>query len=1039
MALQTLNTIQSGVQSSYSDKYIKQALSNLGQRTGTRGDSIINQDFKITDIKNFDVDINTVNYICVAYDPLSGDMDCIYNDNILQADHSNMFTSLDIVDIVEVNNVPIVEYIGDWNDLNTVRIYKNHINNSYFVSGVCLNNGVATEIIALEFDENTNTILNGLSLVVDNNFVSFVIGQTIDGNIQIKDNVKFQIQNSNNLTFNTLYTDVAKFVSVNDIVDYITDGVVVTETDTDIQYNKTKFTYYINILPNYIKNLYNESVYFADNSYVGLKKYIIREFVKRLYADSGYDASDNNVFEVYFNKDYSFACLVNSTTNGIYVSYDILVKFANSDIDTNNLQYIEATSNIDDKIAAYKFYVTYLDNDKYVDTILVDKMYVLPYIKENDRHEHVWVLNDNETDIRTSGKDAGNPNIIMMSYVKVAEGDQVSYSTEDSIDIKVLHTYEETDGNASFKDLLLQYTNIDGIQRSFNYFLPTLVPVRNSNYFKFDITLPNVNKLIEENAIFERIVKNTLLMTFVDVNISTDKKYNNVTGENNTLGELLHGNVQTVSYITVYWHIVNNNGIYTWEPILNPALGDGDSTNLPVLDLGSMFSFTDFVDFYVHSLMTPDEYLFSWLVFDPISKQLKNAVSDDVLNENLIHLVLKPDTADYYSTSTSTVKYDGYENNLNFAPKFLKGKGLDSQSNRIDIIEYRDATNGSEILRIKDTPDEYSNVEKFFTLENRKVSAISKVNNDFVPNADASNKYPTFDFREMLTLNQTLLNRLNIISIAPDKRVYNAYIGHATTGINETDYDYDVLAIGSYRQNNNMNSNITLTNSANNFSEYDRIRMDLPVFHKEQAVYDKIVLKKIQGEGMYFATISVSNSNPFYITTYKDSENNETFRVAKTTKYMNSTIPSGNNNLFIQDNFYCKKYKAFNAAKYLNDIDKYKISILDDDPQYPRSSDDSVYNGNGYILIKIPENGEFANIKMLGGFDTFGGDISTNVSQENNTYSSFICYFQDAKYINDLKDTYGPQNVDETGYNKNKIWLKLVNVQEIVTGSKYIQ
>jgi hypothetical protein len=1036
MALQTLNTIQSGVQSSYSDKYIKQALSNLGQRTGTKGDSIINQDFKITDIKNYNVNLNDVDYICIAYNPLSGDMDCIYNDNVLQPDQSNMFASLDIVDIVEVNNVPIVEYIGDWNDLNSVRIYKNHINNSYFVSGVCLNNGVATEIIALEFDENTNTLLNGISLVVDNNFVSFIVGQTIDGNIQIKDNVKFQIQNSNNLTFNTLYTDVAKFVSVNDIIDYITDGVVVTETDADIQYNKTKFTYYINILPNYIKNLYNESVYFADNSYVGLKKYIIREFVKRLYVDSGYDASDNNVFEVYFNKDYSFACLVNSTTNGIYVSYDILVKFANSDIDTNNLQYIEATSNIDDKIAAYKFYVTYLENDKYVDEILVDKLYVLPYIKENDRHEHVWVLNDNETDIRTSGKDAGNPNIIMMSYVKAFDGDQVSYSTDDSININVLHSYEETDGNSSFKDLLLQYTNVDGIQVSFNYFLPTLVPVRNSNYFKFDITLPNVNKIIEENATFDRIVKNTLLMTFVDVNISTDEKYNTVTGENNTLGELLHGNVQTVSYITVYWHIVNNNGTYTWEPILNPALGDGNSDNLPVLDLGSMFSFTDFVDYYVHSLMTPDEYLFSWLVFDPISKQLKNAVSDDVLNENLIHLVLKPDTADYYSTSTSTVKYDGYENNLNFAPKFLKGKGLDSQSNPIDIIEYK---NGSEILSIKDTPDEYSNVEKFFALKDRRITAISKVNNDFVPNADGSNKYPTFDLREMLTLNQSLLNRLNIISIAPDKRVYNAYFGHATTGVNETDYDYDVLAIGSYRQNNNMNSNITLTNSANNFSEYDRIRMDLPVFHKEQAVYDKIVLKKMQGEGMYFATISVSNSNPFYIKTYKDSENNETFKVTKTTKYMKYNIPTGDNNLFINDGFYCKKFKSFNAAKYLNDMDKYKLIVLDDDPQYPRNAENSTYKEDGYVLIKISEDSNFSNIKMLGGFDNFGGDASSLELHNKNSFTSFICYFQDAKYITDLKDNYGPKTVDETGYNKNKLWLKLVNVQEIVTGSKYIQ
>jgi hypothetical protein len=51
MALQTINTIQSGAKATYSDNYIKQALSNLGQRTGAKGDSIINQDFKILDIK----------------------------------------------------------------------------------------------------------------------------------------------------------------------------------------------------------------------------------------------------------------------------------------------------------------------------------------------------------------------------------------------------------------------------------------------------------------------------------------------------------------------------------------------------------------------------------------------------------------------------------------------------------------------------------------------------------------------------------------------------------------------------------------------------------------------------------------------------------------------------------------------------------------------------------------------------------------------------------------------------------------------------
>ena len=58
MAITKLNTIQSGVESNYSNNYIKQALSNLGQRSGTKGDSIINQDFKIVDIKDTTSKVN---------------------------------------------------------------------------------------------------------------------------------------------------------------------------------------------------------------------------------------------------------------------------------------------------------------------------------------------------------------------------------------------------------------------------------------------------------------------------------------------------------------------------------------------------------------------------------------------------------------------------------------------------------------------------------------------------------------------------------------------------------------------------------------------------------------------------------------------------------------------------------------------------------------------------------------------------------------------------------------------------------------------
>lgn len=1062
MALQTLNTIQGGVQTTYGDTYYKQALSNLGQRVGARGDSIINQSFTLADIKNANVNMDDVNYIVVSYDSASGDMTCIYNDDVLNTNNSNLFASLSITDVVEIHNIPIVEYISNtWNDLNDVRIFKNHANNSYFVLGLCVNaQGTVTEILAIEFPENSNTILNSVSITVDASFISYVIATSDNNNVNIQSNCKYKIVNSTNRTFDNIYSDISDLTDVDSIIEYLTSGVTVTpDSNIDVQYFKTKFEYYINILPSYAKNLYNEAVYFSDNSYKGLKKYIIREFVKALYNDSGFDTTDNIPFVVYFNKDYAFTCLVNSSTNGIYVSYDILVNFLSSDIDTDDLRTVVAKSNVLDRIIAYKFYVTYLDNDRIIDDILVNKLYVLPYIKENVHHENVWVINDEETDIRTSGKDAGNPNILMMSYIKTTNGEQVSYSTNNGVSIEVLHTYNETSTGVSFKDLLLQYTESDGIEKSFNYALPEFVYPNNEGFFEFNITLPNINRIIEENAVFESILKNTLLMTFVDLKLSDDERQV-ASGDYYTLHEMLHGenNTTQVSYITVYWNIIQlDDDTYDWNPIVNPAFGlnSTEGSNLPVLDLGSMFSFTDFVDYYVHSLMTPDEYLYSWIVFDPINAVLKNQDPTNTQTnaaDDLIHLVLKPDTSLYYSqTINGTVSYNQYKNNLNFAPKFLKASQLNADNTTtIDIIQYKDNSTG-EILNINDTPTNYSAINKFFSLQNNKVTDISKVNNDFIPNSDDHNKYPMFDFREMLTMNQTQLNRLNIMSVAPDKRVYNAYFGH--NNLDSTSYDYDVLAIGSTQTNHNMNSNITLTDSAESFNVYDRIRFDLPVFHTKPAVFDKIVLKKMQNEFMYYAVISVSNSHIEYIRPYTFTVDNSTISntiVTKKTKYMQSSPASTSaNSLTSSDDnkYYCKTYSAFNAAKYLNTMDSYGIVTIDD-PEYPRLGN-GTFKNDGYILVKIPETlntagqgtpSPFENVKMLSGFDTLLGDTPYESGVNKNTYSTFICYFEDVSRTNDTNySAYGQKMVGETGYKKHKHWLKLVNIQEIVTGSKYIQ
>ena len=50
MAIYDINTIQGDVNTSYGDEYIKQALANLGQRQGLKGDAIQTQTFKISDV-----------------------------------------------------------------------------------------------------------------------------------------------------------------------------------------------------------------------------------------------------------------------------------------------------------------------------------------------------------------------------------------------------------------------------------------------------------------------------------------------------------------------------------------------------------------------------------------------------------------------------------------------------------------------------------------------------------------------------------------------------------------------------------------------------------------------------------------------------------------------------------------------------------------------------------------------------------------------------------------------------------------------------
>ena len=163
MSLQTIKTIQSGIQTSYSDRYIKQALSNLGQRTGAKGDSITNKTFTIKDIAESDTLANLVSeYVCLKYDAVNNNMYFISDSN--EVTDTNIIAQYSDTPAVNVSKIEILESLTTWNNYSDVNIIKNHnfvLDNetgSYFVMGLCKNNTVTESILSLNFSENNNVL-----------------------------------------------------------------------------------------------------------------------------------------------------------------------------------------------------------------------------------------------------------------------------------------------------------------------------------------------------------------------------------------------------------------------------------------------------------------------------------------------------------------------------------------------------------------------------------------------------------------------------------------------------------------------------------------------------------------------------------------------------------------------------------------------------------------------------------------------------------------------------------------------------------------
>jgi hypothetical protein len=985
MAIHNLTTIQD---SDVFNAYINESLANLGQRQGASGDKIDIRSFTINDIMDAVED-----YINIHVSVDNGKLIL----DIKSSSDSPINFNRNSSEVIKTTITPI-EYIGESSKstapvhFSDVQIFKHtDVNNYFLFKGILNINEIKTYIVVLqipinEYNSNVDNTVNGI-LITDKFIIKYknadVYGHT-DSNLE---EINSRINDS-----------IKTAVSVDALYDNLKTGLT-TVKNVNIDYFQNKFIYYFAVLPHYIVSLWNNNNILLNgettlrqsiftNLIETITKYALSNSIEDNFTENMID--DNYVIKI--SKDFEFKYFINSNSKEYLYSLDIPVLYTetpdNIDINAN---YIVAFS-IYNKVSNFKFTVEYAavaENETTEDaenkniTISSDKVYSLPYIgtifetnkdgnivyDENQIAvtKEVWFVNDVPTNVSPVGKDAGNPNIMLMVYDYDTTSNEINHSNNPVIDVK--HTFVD-DNVRNLKEIFTNIYPDNNVKLDLTYKFETnkanltdqqTNALGNSEYTLFTYKLPivSIDVLKQYKYIWEVIAKNTLVM------LSIDSRFLTITnGENGftSLHDVINFGTSTTSYITVFLHItkivedITNVEKYVWEIISNKQLGDENNQYNVSLDLGSMLGIQNLVNYYTNTKYEPDTYFFDHLVFKKIDSEIKQ---ENVGNTQFIFPVFKVDNGTYYNSG------DVNANDANFVPKFLLN----------NFVNFENEFSGNRITSVDDKPLNNGRLQELFAIstENKISSVLPSSSGDYIPaNGQLSSNtrdyfkdiYPIFDFREVITNNQTGLNRISLMGVNSDSTVYHGYIGHDGS----IQGDFDVLTIGSATTNWTLANNLTVTADYDNFAKYAKLRLDMPT-EETKLLFNKYA------EGKYFSIVTLDLDNNLFKDFVEEVKINE--------------IKSP----YLSDNIEIK-IPVFNATKYINDY-KHK--------EYANGGDD--------VKVRLQSNTE--------------DDNNASYSGLNNNLVNIILYFEDytptngESYLKKYKLVGAEEIIKNTNYKLN--------------------
>ena len=885
---------------SYSKEFLIQALANLGQRIGIKGDGIAYKSFNFNDIllDSYSSDEN-VGYIEYIKDDNSNQIKALFgvaNKNNLE-DSQTLFDSININNTLNFNaelsfSIPVCgieKYskssicINNNNELtfmlagkrlgyndndenNTVlmyykfniltnkliscykifQYYKDQKGTNYYcllnVDSVKNQNNEYVLSVDIfnpsdKFKNFDNSLINYenefIELFKFNNYTnsSLIPFSIIDANYESID--KLLEFDENNLEFNSaislilnipegsLYTSK----SINLVFDTSKNELLSNENFEDAKefYNKEyqfnlneelfNINEDINKLYVNIFNYYNEKFY-LENRATLIKRILIKIYEKSI------DFKTLLGKRLYIPLDYEFHYICNSNdeldiyySNNIYITYTSLSNVNLSEFwDLNNNLVFDY--NDLNKLKVYNFevnYNTYIDN--LINSINIKDIYTMPYINAANN----WCINDSDTKIKAVGKDAGNPNIIII-YNKDTNN-QNSYNI-----LNVISNKE--------KILTAEYT-----QQWFN-----VHPALFENVYDIDIEccayIPKVDSLNYE------YFKDSIILSISDLNCLRYEEYK----------DKYKG-----SYILTLWHIIDG------DELKFECINQLDSNDKYALALGSTINIlNELSDSSIANLNSQDLILLKSIISNVAHERLdvsmnnwliiKNKQSEEYVNNtndynndlNMIvqyddnvsiksnHIIHSHSNSRYISdinnvsiTNSLYPKYIRYEETIEVVPEqisYIIG-GLQR------IVSSRESTilvNGTKIENIESLIEKLkaqsttiSRTINTETINTIKSYSYQKSNSNYYEYI-FNNNVPTLDYKEIFNRNFNLLNRLNIVSLDNNGKLYNAYIGTSYDEI-----DKSTLHIGTSSLNINLGSD-TLMNEKDKdqFNTHNTLSID---------------------------------------------------------------------------------------------------------------------------------------------------------------------------------------------------------------------